>query len=204
MKPWELFDHIWDVDYNKSGFDLDWLCEVDDQEKVVRLMFEPSTSTKDWFINIAGFIPFLWFPFFFCWGWKTVFDGCRDLIFEEFLRKINLHKSYKVLICGHSYGGAMSVIAGLELYKRTKIKADVITFGAPMPLFLFWSKFIARLELGEVIQWAHWSDLVTYCPPIPGLHNVRVKRIGKFSFKALLDASKTHMSYGDKELYPEG
>lgn len=204
MKPWELFNHIWDVDYNKSGFDLDWLVEVDDEAKENRLLFCPSNSNKDWFINIAGFIPVLKFPFLMCWGWKSVFDGCKAQIMEEFIRVINEHKDYKVLICGHSYGGAESIVAGIELYKLTKIKADIVTFGAPMPMFLLWSKFWAKRQLGNVIQYAHWSDCVTYCPPLMGFHQVQAKRIGKFSLKGLFHPDVYHMSYGEKELYPEG
>lgn len=204
MKPWELFNHIWDVDYNKSGFDLDWLIEVDDETKENRLLFCPSNSNKDWFINIAGFFPVLKFPFLMCWGWKSVFDGCKAQIMEEFIRVINEHKDYKVLICGHSYGGAESIVAGIELYKLTKIKVDIVTFGAPMPMFLLWSKFLARRQLGNVIQYAHWSDCVTYCPPLLGFHQVKVKRIGKFSLKGLFHPDVYHMSYGEKELYPEG
>lgn len=39
-------------------------------------------------------------------------------------------------------------------------------------------------------------------PPLPGYWNVKVKRIGKFSFKALFDGN-THQCYGDKSLYEE-
>ena len=203
MKPWELFNHIWKVDYKKSGFDLDWLVEVDDDEKKVRVLFCPSNSNKDWFINIAGFLPVVKFPFLMCWGWKSVFDGCKGLILEELLREINLHPDYTVEICGHSYGGAVSIICGIELCKVSGIKADVITFGAPMPLFLLWSKFLSRAYLGNVVQYAHWSDCVTYWPPILGFHQVKAKRIGKFSFKGLFHSEVYHMSYGEKKLYPE-
>ena len=201
LKPYELFNHIWKTDYNKSGFDLDWKVEVDGTEKKVRLLFCPSNSTKDWVVNIAGFIPVLRFPLFYCLGWKTVFDGCKELIMEELIREINLHKDYSVEICGHSYGGAESIVAGIELYKRTKIKADVITFGSPMPLFFFYSKFLARFFLGNVTQYAHWSDFVTYCPPLLGYHNVKVKRLGKFNIKDLFNPGTFHMIYDEPELY---
>lgn len=97
--------------------------------------------------------------------------------------------------------GAESIVAGIELYKRTKIKADVITFGSPMPLFFFYSKFLARLFLGNVTQYAHWSDFVTYCPPLLGYHNVKVKRLGKFNIKDLFNPGTFHMIYDEPELY---
>lgn len=201
MKPNELFNHIWETEYNKSGFDLDWKVEIDDKERKIRLMFQPSTSTKDWIVNIAGFLPIFKFPLFYCMGWKTVFDGCKSLIMEEVIREINTHSGYSVEICGHSYGGAISQIAGIELYKLTKIKADIITFGSPRPLFLLWSKFLAKLYLGKVTQYAHWSDCVTYCPPLIGYHNVKNVRLGKFRIKDLFNPNVYHMIYDQEDLY---
>lgn len=201
MKPWELFSHIWHTKYNKSGFDLDWKVEIDDTEKKVRILFCPSNSLKDWVVNILGFLPLLRFPIFYCWGWKTVFDSCKSQIMEEVVRDINLHKDYSVEICGHSYGGAMSIICGIELYKETRIRADVITFGSPMPLVFFPSKWISKLYLGNVSQYAHWSDIVTWCPPIPGYHNIKNIRLGKFNFKHLFDPYTYHMVYDKEELY---
>lgn len=123
------------------------------------------------------------------------------MILEEVVREYNTHKGYTVEICGHSYGGAMSVIAGIELYKQTRIKADVITFGSPMPLFLFTSKLIARYSLSTVTQYAHRSDIVTYVPPFIGYHNVKIVRLGKFSIKNIFNPSVYHMIYDDESLY---
>ena len=158
-------------------------------------------TPKDWIINIIGFIPFLYFPYIMCWGWKSVFNGCKTLILEELIRKANKNKSYTIEIAGHSYGGVMRILTAIELYKKTKIKADVITFGSPKPLFLFLSKWIAKIQLGNVIQYAHRSDIVTYCPPFIGYHNVTVKRIGKFRLKDLFNPEIFHLVYDDESLY---
>lgn len=164
-------------------------------------MFQPSTSTRDWIINIGGFLSVLKFPFFYCFGWKTVYDNCKGIIFEEVAREMNTHKGYPLEICGHSYGGAMSIIAGIDIARNTGTKPNVITFGSPMPLVFFPSKLLAKLYLGEVVQYAHWSDIVTYCPPLIGYHNVKVKRIGKFSIKNLFNPNVYHMIYDDESLY---
>lgn len=201
MQAWELYNHIRDTQYNKSGFDLDWKIEVDDEEKVIRLLFQASASEKDWIVNILGFMPWLYFPYYFCIGWKKVFDSCRALILEELIREINTHRDYRVEISGHSYGGAMSIIAALELNKVTQLKPDVITFGSPMPIFTIISKIVAKCKLGEVKQYAHWSDIVTYLPPFFGFHNVKVIRLGSFSIKELFNVYLYHHIYGDETIY---
>ncbi len=203
MKPWELFDLIWKIDYNESGFDIDWRVMVFEDEKKIRLFFQPSSSIKDWIVNIAGFLPIFKFPLFYTMGWKLAFNSVKSLILEELIRTINMNKGFTVEICGHSYGGAMSIDAGIELYKKTRIKADIITFGAPKPLFLFYSKLLAKLFLGKVTQYAHWSDCVTYCPPLIGYHNVKVKRLGKFKIKDLFHPEIYHTIYDEESLYLE-
>lgn len=200
MTPNELFTHIWDIHYKKTGFDLDYFVEVDDNEKKIRLLFQPSSSVKDWVVNILGFVPLGVAPVY-CGGWYTVFKNCQDLILNEVLDYKSLYPNYTIEVVGHSYGGAVSVIAGVEFFKVTGIKPNIITFGAPRPLFSFISKIEARLCLGEVIQYAHRSDIVTYCPPLPGYHNVKVKRVGKFSLKNLFDPNTYHMIYDDPTLY---
>lgn len=201
MKPWELYNHIWEIEYNKSGFDLDWKVEVDDTEQTIRLLFQPSNSDKDWIVNFLGFIPVFKFPYLFSFGWKKVFDSCKALILEEVIREINLHRDYRIEVSGHSYGGAEAVIGALEINKVTQLKPDVITFGAPMPLFLIISKLIAKWKLGKVEQYAHWSDIVTYLPPEIFFHNVKVIRLGKFSIKGLFDPYTYHKIYGDESIY---
>lgn len=205
MRPDELYNLIWDIDYRKSGFDLDWQTKVFHDEKVIRLFFQPSASKKDWFVNIAGFLPTLrvvkGFPMFFTIGWLKVFEACEDLILDDLIWLINNYPEYKVEVCGHSYGGAMSVIAAIKLYQRTAIKADVTTFGAPQPLFLLITKIFSKLFTGTVKQYRHKSDIVPYMPPFVGYHNINNKWLGKFSIKGLFQPYTYHLSYKNPDLY---
>lgn len=205
MQPYDLFKLIWKTKYNKSGFDLDWKVLVSDDEKKIRLMFQPSMSVKDWFINISGFFAILKLVkfrlFFICSGWKIVFDGCADLIMNEVIKVYEQNPDYSIEVCGHSYGGAMSIIAGLEVFKRIGVKPDIVTFGAPMTLFLFISKWLSRTCFNEVKQYVHKSDLVAYCPPFLGYHHSKVVWLGKFKIKDFFNPVYSHMTYGDKDLY---
>jgi len=201
MKPYELYNHLHRISYDVSGFDVDYKVEVNDDEKKVYLFFKYSDSNEDWIVNLLGFLPIFRFPLFYTMGWKVVFDNVKGLIFEELIRKINEHKDYTVEISGHSYGGAMSVVAGIELYKQTGIKPDITTFGSPKSLFFIYSKFLAKRFLGKVEQYAHKSDCVIYCPPLIGYHNVNVIRLGKFSIKGLFNPNVYHQIYGDESIY---
>lgn len=66
-------------------------------------------------------------------GWADAYKSANDLIMEKLISV--LKPDYNVEICGWSYGGAVALLAAEDFYFRTKIKPDVITFGAPKPLF---------------------------------------------------------------------
>lgn len=203
MKPWELFDWMHSIDYIDNVSSFNWAVKADDKEKRIYVAVKYSTSTLDWIVNfLFFFIPQIrnWYIYFACIGWQSAFNSCKHMLMNEVLCQMNAHPDYKVVCCGHSYGGASSVLAGIEIFFATAIKPDLVTFGAPKPLFSIVSKLVSRLFFGEVRQYSHRADIVSYMPPLPGYWNLRVIRIGKFSFKALFDGD-THQCYGDPSLY---
>ena len=203
MKPWELFDWLHSIDYVDNVSSFNWAVKADEKEKKIYVAVKYSTSTLDWIVNfLFFFIPQIrnWYLYFACLGWQSAFNSCKQMLMNEVLCQMNRHPDYKVVCCGHSYGGASSVLTGIEIFFATAIKPNLITFGAPKPLFSIISKLVSRLFFGTAKQYAHRADIVSYTPPIPGYWNVRVIRIGKFSFNALFDGD-THQCYGDPSLY---
>ncbi len=206
MKPWELYKYQQSLSYNENIADYNWTVRVINEEKTIYVFTEYSTSVIDWIVNFLFFvIPQVrrWYVYFAALGWQSAFNSCRDIIMNEILTAMNTFPDYKVVCCGHSYGGAGSVLVGIEIFFASGKKPDLISFGSPKPLVFLYSKLISRLFFGEVKQYAHKSDIVTYMPPLPGYWNLKVIRIGKFSFKGLFNPNKYHLCYGDKDLYKE-
>lgn len=207
MKPWELYEYQKNLDYKTNTLDYDWRVKVENEEQTIYVFSQFSTSTLDWIVNfLFFFIPQIrrWYVYFACLGWQTTFNSCKGLMMNEVMSAMNLFPGYKVVCCGHSYGGAGSVLVGIEIFFQTGIRPDLITFGAPKPLVFLFTKLITRLFFNKVVQYAHKADIVTYMPPLPGYWNVKVNRIGKFNLKDLLfNSAKMHTCYGDKSLYEE-
>lgn len=207
MKPWELYEYQKNLDYKTNTLDYDWKVKVENEEQTIYVFSQFSTSTLDWIVNfLFFFIPQIrrWYVYFACLGWQTTFNSCKGLMMNEVMSAMNLFPGYKVVCCGHSYGGAGSVLVGIEIFFQTGIRPDLITFGAPKPLVFLFTKLITRLFFNKVVQYAHKADIVTYMPPLPGYWNVKVNRIGKFNLKDLLfNSAKMHTCYGDKSLYEE-
>lgn len=206
MKPWNLYKFQKNLDYKSNVADYDWCVRIIHEEKTIYVFTQFSTSTLDWIVNfLFFFIPQIrrWYLYFAALGWQTAFNSCKGMIMNEVLLAMNTFPDYKVVCCGHSYGGAGSVLMGIEIFFASGRKTDLITFGAPKPLVFIFSKLISRLFFNEVKQYAHKCDLITYMPPLPGYWNIKVIRLGKFSLKSFFDPIDYHQIYGDESLYRE-
>lgn len=204
MKPNELFKHLRDVKYNSVGKKLDWCIEIDKTENKIRVMFQESRQKLDWFFNFL----FMLFPvviggcpYWFSIGWWISWESCRKLILQAIISKWLEIPDYVIEICGFSFGGAIAQLCGIEVFEATGVKSDLITFGSPKPLFNFFTKLKAKRCFNSVTQYAHWSDIVTWCPPLIGYHTVKNTRLGKFSLKGLFDVYKYHQIYSDESIY---
>ena len=109
----ELYEYQKNLDYKTNAFDYDW---------IVNFLFFFIPQVRRWYVYFA------------CLGWQTTFNSCKGLMMNEVLSAMNLFPGYKVVCCGHSYGGAGSVLVGIEIFFQTGIKPDLITFGEPKPL----------------------------------------------------------------------
>lgn len=208
MKPWELFDEIWNADYSKSCKEVDWALKVYDDEKIIRLLFQGSVGIRDWLSN------FIIRPFHFftkqnvkMWvaaGWAKAYKIARFEIFEALIPKINEYKNknYKLEICGYSCGGVMAILTAEEYYDRTNEKVDLITFGCPKSFFGARTAEYFRSTLKSIVQYANVNDFVARYIPIKKYKCIdRVYIGGKFNLLKLLNVAKYHTSYGDKSLY---
>ena len=109
---------------------------------------------------------------------------------------------WRVVVAGHSYGGAVAVICGVYLRRMLGIRPDLVTFGAPKTLVLLASKTLARGCFRRVFQYAHRSDLVPRMPPLPGFWHVKRVPLGTFGLKGLFRLQEYHYeSYFRQETF---
>lgn len=204
MKPYDLYNHQINLPYRKNAADYNWFVEVNDKEKTIYLFTQYSASWLDWLVNFLFFvIPQVkrWFVYFTPIGWQSAFNSCKELFMAEAMYQYNRHPDYNIVCCGHSYGGAGSVLVGIEWFFRTGVKSDLITFGSPKTMFLILSKLICRMFFNSCTEYCHKSDICTYMPPLPSYWHVHRVALGKFTLKGLFDPFTSHLSYGNPDLY---
>lgn len=99
MKPNELYEEIKKTQYTKSGDDVDWAVKVYDDEKTVRLLFEESTTDRDWHNNF-DFPVKIYKKQESCMkvarGWGNAWKSCNDLVMDALIRAVQVHKNYRV------------------------------------------------------------------------------------------------------------
>lgn len=207
MKPGEMFQFICNSEnnYKENGDDLDWLIHEDDD--TLYLVFQPSRSASDWVNNFDIGIRMYdhnGVKLYIHRGFARCYRSGNDMVMKEFLPRVEKAKGKKIVITGWSFGGAMSVLAAEDLFFRTGIKADVITFGAPN-VAAFWSKATKKAlfdSINSLTQYARVGDIVPICPPFFSKLKSPIK-IGKFSFKMfpIIMQKALHKDYSNPELY---
>ena len=173
MKPWNLYKYQKSLDYKTNIVDYDWCVKVIHEEKTIYVFTQFSTSILDWIVNFLFFL-------------------------------IPQIRRWYLYFAALGWQSAFNSCKGMILNEvQSGIKPDLTTWGAPKPLVFIISKIICRLFFGEVKQYAHRSDLISYMPPLPGYWNIKVIRIGKFSLKGLFQPNIYHQCYDDETLYRE-
>lgn len=209
MKPWILFEFITSIPHESfitGGDDVQYLVQVFPDEKTIRLIFDYTVGKTDLKNDFRFPIkPYknqentLWLAR----GWADAYKSCNDEIMNLLISTHNSNPDYRIEICGWSYGGAMSLVAAEDFYYRTKIKPDIMTFGAPKPLFGSKTKKYVASCCNEVKQYRHRSDIIPCLPPFIGYTNLRSDWLGYWNPFAIFNPPKYHWIYKEEKLYKE-
>lgn len=206
MKPNELFNLIQDVSYNTSGLDVDWKIIVDEVDHVIRLLFQETTSKTDWKTNLnfpAKLYKAQQYFFLIHRGYGKAWKSCNEEITKAFIETTKKFPEYKTQIAGWSYGGAIAPLAAEDLYFRTGKKInEVMTFGAPRPLFGCITKSHFKKSAEKYTQYAFTYDFVTWLPFLyyrPNTTILDVKNCWKMW--RVFQIVKYHCDYGNEKYY---
>lgn len=196
----ELFKELLKNNYTKYGEDVD-VCFILKENKLF-VFFQGSNSDVDWKNNFRFFAKMYKkqvSPMLVHKGFARAWKSCNDEVMEVIkLFKQDVGEELQVFFVGHSFGGAMALLASEDYYFRFKDKPYVITFGAPKVFATKKSVEYVKSCVKEIKQFTHKSDIVTYMPPF--YKHVKKVGLGKFSLIGLFKPIIYHLIY-DKEIY---
>lgn len=131
-------------DYNERGGVGSGFYGLDHKRKEVLLVYRGSASSRDWFSNVDA-MPVkydpslnldLKFDDFECEGclvhrgFYLFIRNNSSIVFKKVNELCNEYSDYQLVVVGHSLGGALAILGGLELNLMGQ-KALVISFGGP-------------------------------------------------------------------------
>ncbi|KAI7872486.1 Alpha/Beta hydrolase protein [Spinellus fusiger] len=120
-----------------GNFDVNGYITRNDQSKEIQLVFRGSHSIPNWIANILA-VKKAYPPVPGASVHSGFFDAymsTQSTVVPIIIDQLNKNPSYRVMVTGHSLGGALATFAGLDLYQRhEKINAAnliVRTYGGP-------------------------------------------------------------------------
>lgn len=197
-----IYQKITSSNYEKLGKDVDVFVDLDPVNYTLFVYFQGSNSDIDWRHNF-NFPSKVYKRQKSCLrahrGFVKAFKSANDAITAKIKELSETYlipvKDLKVTFTGHSFGGAMAILAAEDFYFRFGQKPNVVTFGAPRVLAN--KKSVKYLEscCEDIFQFAHRSDIVTYVPP--HFKHIKKHKLGKFSLKGLFQPIIYHLIYGE-------
>ncbi|XP_046858009.1 lipase-like [Xenia sp. Carnegie-2017] len=101
-------------------------------------------------------------------GFVKAYSPLKDQMFRK-LRDLNRNKQEKVLVTGHSLGGAMATLAAVDLI-NAGYQVDLITFGAPRVGNKAFAQYVDRIVKGLNLRVTYLNDIVTVVPNVGYRH----------------------------------
>ncbi|KAI9366340.1 lipase [Pilaira anomala] len=108
------------VTFNSAANQLGGYLLRSDTKKTIYLVFRGSSNTQNWITN-AQFIRGDYTPVSGASvhsGFYKAFNAVTSYYYSQFLDQHKAYPGYKVIVTGHSLGGAQALLAALDLYQR--------------------------------------------------------------------------------------
>jgi predicted alpha/beta hydrolase family esterase len=151
---------------NSKTTDVTGYVAVDRTRGLTILAFRGSSSARNWFANLdtrkvdvdicSGCSAHQGF-----WNsWREARTGVMNALMSA----AQSHPSFKVVVVGHSLGGAIAAFAAAEI-RNSGVNADLYTYGAPRIAGASLSSYITNQNRGGNFRVTHTDDLVPRLPP---------------------------------------
>jgi len=199
----ELFDLILDAEYTHGDKGTDYCITVDEGNRMVRILFQGSTTAEDWKHNFQFLpvkvkpykdMPYTWYAHK---GFVEMYKAVRDLILEQ----VENHDGYLFSVAGHSQGGAIAQLCAEDIAFHNQ-SVICTTFGSPRVFYGRKTRgYLSTLPIYYKDCFENGSDIVPLFPI--GAHCiVDGTHIGeRFCLLNVWKTAQYHMGYGDESLY---
>ncbi|OAA34058.1 Triacylglycerol lipase [Metarhizium rileyi] len=97
-------------------------------------------------------------------GFWHGFLAVKDDLLKVIARQVQAHPDYRVVVSGHSLGGALASVAAAYL-RKASVKADLYTYGSPRIGDVHFAEFVSG-QNGGMLRVTNKEDPITVVPPV--------------------------------------
>ena len=153
--------------HSSQATDVTGYVAVDRGRRLTVLAFRGSGSVRNWLANIdirkeeVDICPDCRAHQGFWRSWKEARTG----VMAALMSAAQSYPSFRVVVVGHSLGGAIATFAAAEI-RNTGVIADLYTYGAPRIAGSSLSDYITNQNRGGNFRVTHTDDPVPRLPPL--------------------------------------
>lgn len=96
-------------------------------------------------------------------GFYNAWLAYRDVVIQHLSNATAVNKGYKVVVVGHSLGGAVATIAAADL-RNSKLNCDLYTYGSPRVGDKNFANLVSSSNMGSVYRVTHLDDPIPHVP----------------------------------------
>ncbi|KAJ6445392.1 DNA-directed RNA polymerases I, II, and III subunit RPABC4 [Purpureocillium lavendulum] len=137
---------------------------VNDEKRLIVVSFRGTSRAWEWMRDVQATQVQAYDLCSECWlhsGFNAAFRGVEPLVTGNVTACLRDKPGYRVVVTGHSYGGAVATITGAWLRFRHGIDADIFTYGAPRAGNSVFAELVSRTAASTAARRAAGRALVT-------------------------------------------
>lgn len=119
--------------FSQGIFDSTGFIAVDDTRKEIVLSYRGTHSAKAFIGDLYAFpvtdVPSICLTCTVHSGFWTTFQLTEDSVKAKLQEAHDLHKDYKIIVTGHSLGGALATLAAVRFRQTLNLAMDLYTYG---------------------------------------------------------------------------
>ena len=140
---------------------------VDITKEIIVISFRGSGSVRNWLtdFNFPVMLSTICTNCFGSTGFYASWLEAQNTVFTAIEAAMGPYPNYKLIVTGHSLGGALATVA-VGALRSNRTKVDMHTYGAPKIGLLNTASYISQTTLGSNYRVTHKDDPVPRMPPL--------------------------------------
>eukprot|EP00128_Syssomonas_multiformis_P011830 Colp12_sorted_trinity150504_noHs@25937 len=107
-------------------------------------------------------------------GFLKAYKSLKSRLIDNYIGLVKAHPTYQTVVIGHSLGGALATVCGLDLIANHGIRSQIVSFGSPRVFNSILASYMNSII--DSYRVVNYNDIVPHLPTIDmGFSHVAVE-----------------------------